>query len=76
MQRALGYGTLQVLEATTVKYLLDDSFKGEGEVVSLAPTMSPILASCMTLRISVVPLEIVMMAKAWKKVFLGLRLVL
>lgn len=67
---------LQVVDTTTVKHLLGDLLKEKGEGVSLAPIMSLVLASYMSLRISVVLLETVMMAKAWKKVFSGLRLVL
>ena len=37
-------------------------------MVSLEPTLSPVLISCTSLRISMVPLEIlVVMPKAWKK---------
>ena len=58
------------------------STKEEGEmfgvfssVALLAPTLSPVLISCTSLRISMVPLEIlVVIPKAWKKeVFSGPR---
>ena len=45
-----------------------EMFSMFSSVASLAPTLSPVLISCTSLRISMVPLEIlVVMPKAWKK---------
>ena len=71
-----------VVDAAIVKHLLVIIPKEKGEflstfscVASLAPALSPVLISRTSLRISVVPLDIlVAMPKAWeKKVFFGPR---
>ena len=74
----------RVVEPVIVKHVLDDYLKREGGDVQHVEQYGfagshfvSVLNSCTSLRISVVPLEIlVVMPKAWKKeVFLGPRTV-